>query len=80
MLGWKTHSFNELRLSSSLHRDRRRSCAGSVKHGVACYVSGYHPLFVLASCVSQLSIEPYIAGSAAIGYGFLKGYFTTCLA
>jgi len=77
MLGWKSYSFNELHLihhrltgtADGLLRDR-------IKHGLACYISGYHPLFVAASCVSRLIKKPYIAGSAAIGYGFLKGYWT----
>jgi poly-beta-1,6-N-acetyl-D-glucosamine synthase len=77
MLGWKSYSFDELQLThhrltgaaDGLLRDR-------IKHGLACYISGYHPLFVVASCVSRLLQKPYIAGSAAIGYGFLKGYLT----
>jgi poly-beta-1,6-N-acetyl-D-glucosamine synthase len=77
MLGWKSYSFNELHLihhrltgtADGLLRDR-------IKHGLACYISGYHPLFVAASCASRLMKKPYIAGSAAIGYGFLKGYWT----
>ena len=77
MLGWKTHSFRDLRL---LHHRFTGSAEGvlrdRVKHGVACYVSGYHPLFLTASCVSRLVQKPYILGSAAIAYGFLKGYFT----
>ena len=76
MLGWKTYSFGELQIvhhrltgtAEGLLRDR-------IKHGVACYVSGYHPLFLLASCVSRLMQKPYVAGSAAIFYGFLKGYW-----
>lgn len=76
MLGWTTYSFNELRIdhhrftgtAESLWRDK-------IKRGVACYVSGYHPLFVAASCISNLIRRPYVAGSAAIAYGFLKGYF-----
>jgi biofilm PGA synthesis N-glycosyltransferase PgaC len=76
MLGWKTYSFGELRLvhhrltgtADGLLRDR-------IKHGIACYVSGYDPLFVVASCVSRLIQKPYIAGSAAIFYGFIKGYW-----
>jgi glycosyltransferase involved in cell wall biosynthesis len=76
MLGWKTYSFGELKIAhhrltgtaDGLLRDR-------IKHGVACYVSGYSPLFVVASCVSRLVKKPYIAGSAAIAYGFLKGYW-----
>jgi biofilm PGA synthesis N-glycosyltransferase PgaC len=75
MLGWKTYSFGELKIAhhrltgtaEGLLRDR-------IKHGVACYVSGYSPLFVVASCVSRLVKKPYVAGSAAIAYGFLKGY------
>jgi biofilm PGA synthesis N-glycosyltransferase PgaC len=77
MLGWSTLSFPELRLvhhrftgaAEGLLRDR-------VKHGVACYVSGYHPLFVAASCISRLAQKPYLIGSAAILYGFIKGRLT----
>ena len=76
MLGWKTYSFNELHIvhhrftgtAESLWRDK-------IKRGVACYVTGYHPLFVAASCMSNLVRKPYIGGSAAIAYGFLKGYW-----
>jgi len=76
MLGWKTYSFGELQVvhhrltgtADGLLRDR-------IKHGIACYVSGYDPLFVVASCVSRLIQKPYVAGSAAIFYGFVKGYW-----
>jgi biofilm PGA synthesis N-glycosyltransferase PgaC len=77
MLGWKTSSFPELRLlhhrftgtAEGLLRDR-------VKHGMACYVTGYHPLFVSAKCVARLVQRPYVIGAAAILYGFLKGHLT----
>ena len=77
MLGWKSCSFSELHVAhhrltgtaDGVLRDR-------IKHGLACYFSGYHPLFLVASCVSRLIQKPYIAGSAAIGYGFVKGYWT----
>jgi poly-beta-1,6-N-acetyl-D-glucosamine synthase len=78
MLGWDTYSFGEDQLqlvhhrltgtAESLLRDR-------IKRGVACYFSGYHPLFLAASCVPKLLQKPYVTGSAAILYGFLKGYF-----
>jgi len=76
MLGWKSYSFRELHLvhhrftgsADGILRDR-------VKHGLACYVSGYHPLFLAASCFSRLKQKPYVTGSLAIGYGFLKGYW-----
>jgi glycosyltransferase involved in cell wall biosynthesis len=75
MLGWNTYAFPELglfhhRLTGSeegLLRDR-------IKHGVACYVSGYHPLFVAASCARRLAQKPRVLGSLAIVYGFMKSY------
>jgi glycosyltransferase involved in cell wall biosynthesis len=77
MLGWRTQSFPELRLhhhrvtgvAEGIVRDR-------VKHGEVCYVSGYHPLFVLASCLIRLLQKPYVIGSAAILYGFLRAHWT----
>lgn len=75
MLGWKTYAFPDLLLrhhrftgsEEGLLRDR-------VKHGVACYVSGYHPLYVAASCVRRLTQKPYVIGSVGMMYGFLKAY------
>ena len=77
MKGWKTYSFPDLGLvhhrltgtEDGLFRDR-------VKHGVACYVSGYHPLFVTASCIRRLTQKPLIIGSIAVMYGFLKSYLS----
>jgi biofilm PGA synthesis N-glycosyltransferase PgaC len=77
MLGWKTYTFGDLRLlhhrftgsEEGLLRDR-------VKHGLACYVSGYHPLYVAASCLHRITQKPYVLGSVAIMYGFVRAYFT----
>jgi biofilm PGA synthesis N-glycosyltransferase PgaC len=75
MLGWKTNSFSDLHL----HHHRPTGTANglvrdSVKHGLVCYMSGYHPLFVAASCFYRLSRKPYVIGSASILFGFLQGY------
>jgi len=77
MLGWKTYSFQDLRL----HHHRFTGTADGlvqdrIKHGKVCYVSGYHPLFLLASCLRRLSQKPYLIGSAAILYGYLKACLT----
>lgn len=77
MKGWKTYTFTELGLfhhrftgtEEGLVRDR-------VKHGVGCYVAGYHPLFVAASCMKRLTQKPRVIGSLAILYGFLKAHMT----
>jgi glycosyltransferase involved in cell wall biosynthesis len=76
-LGWQTYSFTDIPL---LHLRRTGSAQGSfadnMKHGVVCYATGYHPLFVIASSIRRLPRKPYIAGSFAILMGFVKSYFT----
>jgi UDP-N-acetylglucosamine 2-epimerase len=77
MLGWKTYAFADLHLlhhrftgsEDGILRDR-------MKHGLVCYISGYHPLFVAASCLRRMTQRPYIIGSGAIMYGFIKGHLT----
>jgi biofilm PGA synthesis N-glycosyltransferase PgaC len=75
MLGWRTYAFTDLRL---LHHRFTGSAEGllrdRVKHGIACYVSGYHPVYVLASCTKRLTQKPYIVGAGALLYGFLKAH------
>lgn len=77
LLGWETKTFEDLRL----HHHRFTGSADgllhdNVKHGVVCYICGYHPLFLAASCVYRLMKKPYVVGSMAICYGYLKGYLT----
>lgn len=80
MMGWKTYSFEELRL---VHHRLTGAADGlvrdCVKHGMVCYICGYHPLFFAASCLYRLVRKPYIVGSFAILFGFFKGHFTHTL-
>jgi glycosyltransferase involved in cell wall biosynthesis len=77
MLGWKTYAFKDLQLvhhrytgtEEGLFRDQ-------VKHGVACYISGYHPLFVAASCLRRLTKKPRVIGSIGVMYGYIKSQLT----
>lgn len=77
MLGWKTYAFEDLHL---LHHRFTGTEDGllrtRVKHGMVCYISGYHPLFVLARCLYRIAEKPYLIGSVAILYGFLKAHVT----
>lgn len=77
MLGWKSYTFTDLHL---LHHRFTGTEDGllrtRVKHGVVCYISGYHPLFVLCRCLYRITDKPYFIGSAAILYGFLKAHLT----
>ena len=75
MLGWSTRTFTNLKLS---HHRFTGAAEGvwkdSVKSGLANYVTGYHPLFMLSKCVRRLISKHHLVGSAGLGWGFIKGY------
>jgi poly-beta-1,6-N-acetyl-D-glucosamine synthase len=77
MLGWSTRSLPELQV---LHHRFTGSADGSwkdsVKNGLANYVTGYHPLFMLVKCMRRLLARPYLVGSAGLAWGFMAGYCT----
>jgi biofilm PGA synthesis N-glycosyltransferase PgaC len=73
MLGWSTMSFTDLELNH--HRWTGATYGrwgGVVKNGKTDYVSGYHPLFLLAKAAARLPQRPYVIGSVALVYGYLK--------
>jgi biofilm PGA synthesis N-glycosyltransferase PgaC len=76
MLGWSTRSFADAQM---IHHRWTGAAEGSwanlVKNGRANYISGYHPLFVLAKCIARLFQRPYFVSSFGILYGFLSGYW-----
>ena len=75
MLGWKTLSFADLQMNH--HRWTGAAYGrwgGIVKDGKTDYVSGYHPLFLLAKLVVRLSRRPYILGSCALLYGYMTAW------
>jgi biofilm PGA synthesis N-glycosyltransferase PgaC len=75
MLGWTTQTFASIEV---IHHRFTGTEDGkwrdSVKHGLACYTSRYHPLFVLASCIYRLGQKPYVTRAAGTFWGFLRGY------
>jgi len=75
MLGWKTETFTDIRV---LHQ-RLTGTAESrwndlIKNGLARYVAGYHPVFLLASCLLRLTYRPYLIHSLGLLFGYCKGY------
>jgi poly-beta-1,6-N-acetyl-D-glucosamine synthase len=75
MLGWTSRSFPDIQL----RQQRPTGTAENrwkdlVKCGRARYVSGYHPLFMLSSCLIRLFREPFLMGSAGLFYGYVTGY------
>jgi biofilm PGA synthesis N-glycosyltransferase PgaC len=76
MLGWRTRSFPDLHL---VHHRVTGSAdgwlGGLVKNGRANYISGYHPLFMIAKCLRRLIVRPYVLGAFALMWGYVSGYF-----
>jgi glycosyltransferase involved in cell wall biosynthesis len=75
MVGWNTKTFPELRL---IQHKTTGSADGTwnnyVKNGLANYITGYHPTFMMLKCIKRLGEKPYILVSAGLFWGFLKGY------
>jgi biofilm PGA synthesis N-glycosyltransferase PgaC len=75
MLGWSTQSFLEIQIQH--HRWTGAAYGrwgGIVKNGKTDYVSGYHPLFLVAKSVVRLWRRPYVVGSVGLLYGYLSAY------
>ena len=45
-----------------------------MKSGLANYVVGYHPLFMLAKALKRMADRPLVVGGLALLFGFAKGY------
>ena len=75
MLGWVTYSFPEIKVH---HHRPAGQAQGAwkdwVKNGLANYISGYHPLFMLFKCFTRLWQKPYGVAAVGLFYGFLSGY------
>lgn len=75
MLGWETMSFIDLQIQH--HRWTGASYGrwgGIIKNGTTDYVSGYHPLFFLAKSMARTFKQPFVVGSMALIYGYLRAY------
>jgi poly-beta-1,6-N-acetyl-D-glucosamine synthase len=75
MLGWTTSAFFDIHLIH--HRFTGASWGkwgGLVKDGKTDYVSGYHPLFLVAKSAARLARPPYVVGSIAHVYGYVSAY------
>ena len=75
MLGWKSLTFPGIFI---VHLRATGGAYGSwsnwVKNGLANYITGYHPVFMLCKCVKRMLYRPHLAG-IGLWCGFMKGYF-----
>jgi glycosyltransferase involved in cell wall biosynthesis len=75
MYGWKTKTFSDLKI---IQHKPTGGADGSwrnwVKNGRANYVTGYHPVFMLAKCIRRAFQRPLFIASVALFFGFWSGY------
>ncbi len=75
MLGWTTMSFADLHMIH--HRPTGASWGrwgGVAKDGSISYITGYHPLYMLAKLAIGVARKPYVLGSVAQMYGYVSAY------
>lgn len=75
MNGWQVRTFPELEV---LHHGYVGGGAGSYhkarfRRGLMYYQIGYHPLFHVSRCVYRLIEKPYITGTVAELFGYIRG-------
>jgi len=75
MHGWRTRTFRNLPV---VQHKPTGSADGAwlnwFKNGVANYVTGYHPLYMVAKCVKRAFSNPPLVSGLALGAGFCSGY------
>lgn len=73
--GWTTRTFTSLTLiqhkpTGGADGDWRNW----FKNGRANYITGYHPVFMLAKCLKRTLHKPFLLGSLALLTGYCSGY------
>jgi poly-beta-1,6-N-acetyl-D-glucosamine synthase len=77
MLGWKTLTFPEINLLHLRHAGEAYGAWSNwTKNGMANYVVGYHPLFMLLKCCKRVFVRPYVLSAVGLFFGYFKGYIT----
>jgi poly-beta-1,6-N-acetyl-D-glucosamine synthase len=76
MLGWQTRTFPDIKL---VHHRTSGDAYGQwhnwTKNGLANYVAGYHPLFMLAKCFKRAFDKPPFIVATGLWLGFCSGYW-----
>ena len=75
MHGWSTRSFAGVCLVQQRATGAADgNCRNWFKNGVANYVTGYHPIFMLGKCVKRVPAKPRVLSALALWIGFCSGY------
>jgi glycosyltransferase involved in cell wall biosynthesis len=75
MNGWTTKTFSEILI---IQHKPTGGADGAwknwFKNGLANYIAGYHPVFMIAKCFKRALRRPMLIASAALFAGFISGY------
>lgn len=76
MLGWETRSFPELHVTQFKPTGSADGAwRDAFKNGLANYITGYHPAFMLFKCAKRLFQKPYLVYGAGLFFGYCSGYW-----
>ena len=73
MKGWQTKRFEDLKITHHRRMSSRKGLwEGKTRTGKNFYITGYHPLFLLARSLYRITQKPYFIESAGVIWGYLK--------
>lgn len=75
MYDWSTRTFQDIyviQLKATGEADG--GWRNWFKNGLANYVTGYHPVFMVAKCIKRLYQKPFLLAAIALLAGFCSGY------
>lgn len=73
MKDWQTRTFLNYRIIHLRKTGARGAVTrGNIRHGYTSYITGYHPLYFILRCIYRLFHRPYLIGSMALFWGYVK--------
>lgn len=79
MKGWKVRAFSDSKLSfvhlRPMGSSQQNILVGRVRHGAGQHFMGTSFIYMLASCAFRLGVQPFLIGSFASLYGYIKAEF-----
>ncbi len=75
MYGWTTRTFHDFQVIQHKYTGGADGIWRNwYKNGLGSYITGYHPLFMLAKCLKRAPRRPVLVTSVALWMGFCSGY------
>jgi glycosyltransferase involved in cell wall biosynthesis len=73
MKGWETKSFRDLKvLHLRIMSSRSGLWEGKIRTGKIFYITGYHPVFLVARSIFRIRVRPYHIETFGVMYGYFK--------